>query len=546
MSASGMREAVAGRTDELRHMATDSRVAAGGLILSRITGFVRVSATAAVLGPTYFGNLFQVSAVLPNAFYGMLIGALILALLVPPLVGRLQTEGVGSARRFANASLGLIIAILMAVAVLALALAPFVLGMLAPADMGRQLVALGLPLLLMLMPQVVLYIVAGVGAAVQQAHGRFALSSAASAAENIGVVAVMASCATLFGTGTEIDAVTMPQLVLLGVGTTASVALHAGLQWWGAHRLGVSLWPSFAWGDPDVRRMLRQSLSSIGYTSLYWAEFLLLLAVSATIPGGVAAFLIAHSVCQLPIQLTAKPLSSAQLPRLAECFHKHMPAEFWTIYDGGLRLALFVVLPASMVLAAIPETLAHAMAFGEMATPDGVALIGCCIGGMALGTAGEMVLIVATSASYARRDTRTPAYAMTLRLVVIVLAAAIAQFALLGTKRLWMAGAAMAAANLVAGAYLHWQLRRTLPAGNATLRRGLALDLGFSVAAALSAVGLATWLEGMPGTILEHMLVAAAALAASLVTYVLPQLARGSQELLILVPALHRVGQGPY
>jgi peptidoglycan biosynthesis protein MviN/MurJ (putative lipid II flippase) len=36
-----------------------------GTLVSRITGFGRVAALAAVLGPTYFGNLFQTSLLLP-------------------------------------------------------------------------------------------------------------------------------------------------------------------------------------------------------------------------------------------------------------------------------------------------------------------------------------------------------------------------------------------------------------------------------------------------------------------------------------------------
>ena len=47
---------------------------------------------AAVLGPTYLGNVFQASNNLPNLVYMALIGALISSLLVPPLI-RLVDEG---------------------------------------------------------------------------------------------------------------------------------------------------------------------------------------------------------------------------------------------------------------------------------------------------------------------------------------------------------------------------------------------------------------------------------------------------------------------
>ena len=78
----------------------------GWTAASRITGFGRVVVVAAVLGPTYLGNVFQASNNLPNLVYMALIGALISSLLVPPLI-RLVDEGDRAAtERLAGAFLG--------------------------------------------------------------------------------------------------------------------------------------------------------------------------------------------------------------------------------------------------------------------------------------------------------------------------------------------------------------------------------------------------------------------------------------------------------
>mgnify|MGYP007112906898 CR=1 FL=1 len=55
--------------------------------VSRVTGMARVIVIGAVLGPTFFGNAYQLTNVLPNlVFYGFLAGSLLSSLLVPALV----------------------------------------------------------------------------------------------------------------------------------------------------------------------------------------------------------------------------------------------------------------------------------------------------------------------------------------------------------------------------------------------------------------------------------------------------------------------------
>jgi putative peptidoglycan lipid II flippase len=68
----------------------DSMLVSGGTTLARMTGVVRVVVIGAVLGPTTFGNAFQITNSLPNLmYYGFLAGSLVSSLLVPALVRHL-------------------------------------------------------------------------------------------------------------------------------------------------------------------------------------------------------------------------------------------------------------------------------------------------------------------------------------------------------------------------------------------------------------------------------------------------------------------------
>src|SRR3954452_19549265 len=96
--------------EHLRYLARNSRTVALWVLASRITGFGRVALTAAVLGPTFFGNLVQFAAGVPGLIFSLLSGPLIAAMLVPPFVRRLDGQDQTGARRLANGFLGTVLA----------------------------------------------------------------------------------------------------------------------------------------------------------------------------------------------------------------------------------------------------------------------------------------------------------------------------------------------------------------------------------------------------------------------------------------------------
>jgi putative peptidoglycan lipid II flippase len=545
MTSSGPAVRPDNNTGTLDGLAADSRTVAIGMLASRVTGFGRVTVMAAVLGPTYFGNLFQFSSILPATLYSFLMGALMSALLVPPLVRHIAGRNPKAVCRFANAALGAMIVVLFGAGVLTILVLPLLLGAITY-DVEDPLVRsqhlqLGVQLALMQMPQVMFYGIIGTGVAVQQAHGRFALAAAAPAIENIGVAVVLITSAVAFGTGVDVNAVSTRQIMLLGLGTTAAVAIHAGVQWWGAYRLGVPLVPRpDGWRETEVGTMLRQGSATIGYTGLYWSAFLSALVSAGAIPGGLVAFQMASNLCQFPVALTALPLASAQLPRLSGNHHRNQLAEFRSTYWVGLRLVIFMALPASLILAVIPQTLARALAFGQMHSPTGIVLLAACIGGLGIGVVGESIFTLVTSSYYARNEKSVPLRAMLLRLVVIGIGVAIARAALAGPELLWTLGAVVSAGNIAAGAYLHLRLRRALPNINLPGAIGMA-ELILAAVSVVPAVLLANWLGSDHASIFRTVLVALMALFGSVTAYLSLHFLLGSLELKLVFPSIEQV-----
>ena len=62
--------------------------------VSRLTGFAQTLTVGAILGATYLGNTYQSVNSLPNiVYYQLLSGSLFAAILVPPLVHRIDAGG---------------------------------------------------------------------------------------------------------------------------------------------------------------------------------------------------------------------------------------------------------------------------------------------------------------------------------------------------------------------------------------------------------------------------------------------------------------------
>src|SRR4029077_11897510 len=106
--------------------------------------------------------------------------------------------------------------------------------------------------------------------------------------------------------GSDTRNVSTGYLLFLGVGATLSVALHCGVQVFGAARAGLPLWPSWRWTDPAVHALYRRIVPAIGTASLDAGWLFVLIVAAGTVPGGVVAIQIGIQFYYLPVSLSAK------------------------------------------------------------------------------------------------------------------------------------------------------------------------------------------------------------------------------------------------
>jgi putative peptidoglycan lipid II flippase len=464
-----------------RRVATGSLSVATWTVVSRFTGLVRLAVIAAVLGPTFLGNTFQAVNQLPNLTYSALTGSVFTMLLVPPLVRRLDARDIEAQERIAGGFLGLVLVVFTGVVAVAILAGPlvfrlFVIGVSDPRVAAAQRRA-GWLLFAMVMPQAILYAVAGIGEAVQNAHGRFALAAAAPAFENVGVALVMGVVALRYGSGTDLLKVGDPELLVLGLGSTLAVVAHAGAQWWGARRAGVRLTPRAGWRDPEVRELARRAVASLGYAGLNALRFVVMLVVANRVPGGVVAFQFALNLLFFPVAITAWPVSVAVMAELSRLYVADAAQRFRDELLKGAKLVLFFAIPASVAALVLAGPVARAVAFGEMANTRGFDLLTASIAALAIGVVGDSVWMVCTFGAYARNDAAGPFRSMALRTGVTAAGLVAAFVATQGTSLLVAMGVAVTAGTFVGAAHLVVTVARRLPRSGEPVLRPLARNL---------------------------------------------------------------------
>lgn len=514
--------------------AANSSAVAAWTMVSRVTGFVRIAVIAAVLGPTYLGSLFLAINFLPSLALQFLAGSLIGSLLIPALTPSIDRGDRDGTEEIAGGFLGTALVAFSVVAVLAILAAPLILGILtigvdddvAASDELRA----GWLLMALTMPQLPLYGAAIIGGAVMNAHGRFRLAAFAPVAENIGVMATMVVAAVVYGTGSDIGSVSDGELLLLGLGSTGAVVLHAGLMLWGARRSGPSMAPRRGWRVPAVRVLLRRLSSSVGQSGLAALRFFSLLTVANTVPGGVVAYRLAMNFLYVPVQVGAQPITLTILPTLSRMHQSGDEQGFRDEITRAIKLICFLTLPSAVAYLVLAGPLADSMAFGAMSGSAGPGLVAACLAGVSLAVIGESAFALFTNAAYARGDARSP-FVATAAGTAVTLVCLPVVLVLEGSTALLAVGLAQSAGAVFAALYLRRRVDARLPPPRDPAGRSIVRTLVASAVMAGPAYAVAAGIGGaLDGPVGAGIGVLAAA-AVGIATFVAVQHRWNSPEL---------------
>jgi putative peptidoglycan lipid II flippase len=437
-----------------------------GTALSRLTGFLRLTAMTATLGVTVssLGSIYTVANLTPNIVYELILGGILTSVFVPVFVDRMATRGRDDARDVANRVMTLVLVVLVAVAALGALFAEQIIRLyLVSSDApGREAdIQLGVFFLRWFMPQIVFYGVGAVAIGLLQAHRRFAAPMFAPILNNLVVIGTFIAYAIVRGDRPpRVVGITTAEQTVLAVGTTLGVVAMTAALWPSLRSLGYRLGLRFDWRHEAVRHLVRLAAWVALYVAANQVAYVVIIVLNNRFEAGPQIYTTAFTVFLLPHAIFAVSIFTALLPSMSERWSTGHPDDVRALVSRGLRDTAVVTLPAAVGLLVLAEPISRLLfEHGEAVARDSVA-IARTLQGFAAGLLFFSTFQLLTRTFYAMQDTRTPALVN----VVAAIANVTAAFVYIGPLDLGLRGMALAHATsyAVGAGVLLFLLRRRL------------------------------------------------------------------------------------
>jgi putative peptidoglycan lipid II flippase len=485
---------------ERKALAGRAGIVGAGTLVSRLLGLVRDQTLAALFsrGET---DAFWVAFTLPNALRALLGEGAASSAVVPVLAQVRAEEGDDAAREFFARMRGASLCALAVATVAGIVAAPWLVELFA-AGLHARPGAFERTVLLTrwVFPYIFFMGTAALGMAALNTYGRFAAAAFAPGLLNVAFVAAAFVLPAVF-----VRAGYDP-ILALAVGALAGGALQVVAQWPALARIGFASLPRIDFRDRRVREALLRLLPMMAGIGIYTVDLVLSRRFLSQLPeGSQSYFSWAMRLCDFPQGIFVLALQAATLPSLAKLVAARELDEVSKTYAFGMRLTLFVAIPATALFAALARplvvTLFERGAFdATSSTETARALVAQGLGIWTVAATRQLLPVF-----YALGDTRTPVLVSALDLLVFIFAAVTLRgpFGHVGVS------IAVSASSFAQMLLLWFWLGRRLPslcAGDIarsaarTLIASLAAACaGYAIATELAALGTARFLPGAIG-----------------------------------------------
>jgi putative peptidoglycan lipid II flippase len=492
-------------------------------LISRLTGFMRVVATATALGIAVLGDTYQRSNQVSNVLFELLAGGMLFSVLIPSFVDLFRLGDRRQAQDLAGALATRGLVVMGAIVVVGLLGGRWLMELLsagASAETRAAQVELGTFLLWFILPQLLFYLAGAVASALLQADRRFAATSIAPTCNNLVVTATMVAFAVVHDPSRGL-ALTSGEKVLLGGGTLVGTVAMTVVPFVALHRAALAIRPRWRVPHVDLRPLAHRGLWGAGHIGLNQVLILATVFLAGWVDGGVIAYQAAFTFFLLPHALLAHPIFTALYPRLSRYGSAGERRSFARDLSLGLRSMLLLVVPGAGLLAVAAAPALSIVRFGQL-DDRGTRLVALVLAAYLVGLAGYSAFFLLTRASYALGDARRPTLVNLGATSAAVAAMIVATATTRGSSLLIIFGVVHAATVTAGSLWLYGALARDLgevvPVAG-TLRRvllaaALAISGSYAVATAVgwntrTAAILATGAASSVGVALYWMVLSA-------------------------------------
>ncbi|MBX3248846.1 MAG: murein biosynthesis integral membrane protein MurJ [Myxococcales bacterium] len=513
-------------------LARRAGLVAAGTLASRVLGAVRDAVIAASFNVAAT-DAFWLAFTIPNALRGLLGEGAASGAFIPVLSDVREREGVEAARLYYARLQGTMLLLLGGVSLVGVLAAPLLVDVYASGFRSDlELYETTIRLTRWVFPYIAFMGVAAILTGALHAHRQFLAPAFAPLWLNVAFIVAAVALPGALAVWLGLDPVFALAIGALAGGVLQILALVPAYR-----RLGYPLRPRFG-RDAHVRRSLRLLVPLVAGLGVYQLNLVLSRQLASYLPTGALSYLFyGQRLVEIPQGVFAIAIGVASLPTLAALAARGDVEGAKSVFRRGLRLSLFVAIPATVLLVVLAEPSVAAVLgrgrFGAAQIEETTrALVGLAVGIWAVASVRTCVPMF-----HALGDTRTPVLASLLNLVTF-LTAGLSLSGPFGVAGIAIAISLAAAVQLVALVVL---LRFKIgPLGLGEVAGSAARVVGAS--AFMGAViwptrGLVAWRDG--GTLTAIAVFAGALVAAGVVFVGAARLLRCA-ELTDLVAALRR------
>ncbi len=374
--------------------------------LSRCTGLIRDGAISRIFGATEFASSFYFAFLIPNLFR-RLFGEGALAAAFLPSYTKLQLQNPQLAKAFATLTIGKLLTILGAITVVIELILWAIIASQSTQNTSLQLTMVMLPY----MPLVCLVAIFG---AILHVHDKFGPTAAAPIILNGLMIAAAYGFAGVFVNQ-------LYHLIWIGIAVVFAGVLQVAWSLLALRRYGWFTKETDSAQD-ELKIMMRRMLPMIiglgtlqlntlidgfvaNWSNLFGSSFFFGLEYPLG-DGAMASITWAQRLYQFPLGVFGIALATAIYPLLAK--QSKDQTTFASTIHRGLRLVIFIGLPASAGLIFVREPLVAVVFQGQNFTSEDAMRVGTILLGYATAVWAYSMTQVLTKGFYAKDDAKTP------------------------------------------------------------------------------------------------------------------------------------------
>jgi putative peptidoglycan lipid II flippase len=385
-----------------------------GTLASRLLGFARDSAIAALLGAGPVADAFLIAFQLVNVVRRLLAEGGLNAALVPAWLRVRDSEGAVAAAAFAGRVLATVSAALIAASVLIGLLMPLVITALAPGFAGSETLQLAVNNARLMLPYLAFAGPVTVLMAILNAKGRFALTAFSPLLFNITLIAVMAVLLMWRQDAVQAALIMAATIGIAGLLQLSILGLRGG-------NVATPLRISF---DPQMRGFLGKAVPGMIASSAPQWLMVAGAVIASSSPAAVSWLYFANRLLELPLGIVGVAVGTVLIPEMTRAVRGEDRNVVAHAESRGLELAAGLALPATLGLIVLAEPIVRILFEHGAFTASDSAATSQALTWLALGLPAHVLVKALSPAFFAREDTLTPLLA-TLKAIAVAIASAL-------------------------------------------------------------------------------------------------------------------------